>query len=214
MKHAREDYNRIQDPEHLIPADEPVFLLRAQDYLAAGIVAEWANRNEKRGGDSELTAAARRQSAAMAAWPVKKQADGVIGSQVLTDEQYYLQHKGIRCPFCHSDELDGGSVTTNEGGAEQSISCLNCDSEWTDRYTLTGIDDIENLNTKFKVGDRVVWRDLDRDIASGPGKIVKIADDAFDVDTFTIITVALDSGSEAEVLPAELRPEAKQVAYG
>jgi hypothetical protein len=31
MKHAREDYNRIQDPANLIPEDEPVFLLRAQD---------------------------------------------------------------------------------------------------------------------------------------------------------------------------------------
>lgn len=31
MKHARQDYDRIQDPENKIPADEPVFLLRAQD---------------------------------------------------------------------------------------------------------------------------------------------------------------------------------------
>ena len=31
MIHAREDYNRIQDPTGKIPADEPVFLLRAQD---------------------------------------------------------------------------------------------------------------------------------------------------------------------------------------
>ena len=34
MKHARDDYNRIQDPAGLIPADEPVFLLRGQDKLA------------------------------------------------------------------------------------------------------------------------------------------------------------------------------------
>jgi hypothetical protein len=31
MIHARADYNRIQDPEGKIGADEPVFLLRAQD---------------------------------------------------------------------------------------------------------------------------------------------------------------------------------------
>jgi hypothetical protein len=31
MKHAREDYNRIQDPAGLIPQDEPVFLIRGQD---------------------------------------------------------------------------------------------------------------------------------------------------------------------------------------
>jgi len=31
MIHARDDYNRIQDPENKIGEDEPVFLLRAQD---------------------------------------------------------------------------------------------------------------------------------------------------------------------------------------
>jgi len=31
MKHAREDYNRFQDPENKIPDDEPVMLFRAQD---------------------------------------------------------------------------------------------------------------------------------------------------------------------------------------
>jgi len=31
MKHAREDYNRFQDPENKIPKDEPVMLFRAQD---------------------------------------------------------------------------------------------------------------------------------------------------------------------------------------
>lgn len=34
MKHAREDYNRIQDPEGKIPENEPVFLIRGQDLAA------------------------------------------------------------------------------------------------------------------------------------------------------------------------------------
>lgn len=33
MKHARADYDRIQDPLGKIPKDEPVFLLRASDKL-------------------------------------------------------------------------------------------------------------------------------------------------------------------------------------
>jgi hypothetical protein len=32
MLHARDDYNRIQDPENKIGKDEPVLLLRAQDH--------------------------------------------------------------------------------------------------------------------------------------------------------------------------------------
>lgn len=42
MKHAREDYARIQDPEGKIPADEPVFLLRGQDRLAHQAVSFYA----------------------------------------------------------------------------------------------------------------------------------------------------------------------------
>lgn len=44
MKHAREDYNRIQDPAGLIPEDEPVFLLRGQDMFAPSLVREWAQK--------------------------------------------------------------------------------------------------------------------------------------------------------------------------
>ncbi|MBE3086337.1 MAG: hypothetical protein IMZ64_09000 [Bacteroidetes bacterium] len=42
MRHAREDYNRIQDPLNLIPTDEPVFLLRGQDKLAPATLRHWA----------------------------------------------------------------------------------------------------------------------------------------------------------------------------
>lgn len=42
MKHAREDYNRIQDPQGLIPKNEPVFLLRGQDMFAPDLVRRWA----------------------------------------------------------------------------------------------------------------------------------------------------------------------------
>jgi hypothetical protein len=38
MIHARDDYNRIQDPMNKIPLLEPVFLLRAQDLFAAACV--------------------------------------------------------------------------------------------------------------------------------------------------------------------------------
>jgi len=44
MKHAREDYNRIQDPDGKIPADEPVFLLRGQDVLAPDTLRYWADK--------------------------------------------------------------------------------------------------------------------------------------------------------------------------
>lgn len=42
MLHARNDYNaRIQDGACIIPADEPVFLLRGQDKFAPIIMDIW-----------------------------------------------------------------------------------------------------------------------------------------------------------------------------
>jgi len=68
MRHAREDYNRIQDPEDKIPHDEPVFLLRAQDLVAPLVVEFWADRAEKSGALPNIVEAARRQAFDMRTW--------------------------------------------------------------------------------------------------------------------------------------------------
>lgn len=75
MKHAREDYNRIQDPMGLIPEDEPVFLLRAQDTAAADTIEFWATLNEERGGDPKASRLARLHADRMRLWPKQKPAD-------------------------------------------------------------------------------------------------------------------------------------------
>lgn len=87
MIHARNDYKRIQDPENKIPADEPVFLLRAQDQTAADVVRYWIKLNRRLLLDSEnLTTeekASRKKALVLAEahvyrmeeWPVKKPAD-------------------------------------------------------------------------------------------------------------------------------------------
>lgn len=72
MKHARADYNRIQDPEKKIPADEPVFLLRAQDPDAAETVRLYADLVAKRGATSEMVNVCREHAVLMDTWPVKK----------------------------------------------------------------------------------------------------------------------------------------------
>lgn len=41
MIHAREDYNRIQDPDDKIPEHEPVFLIRGQDAAAIPALNAW-----------------------------------------------------------------------------------------------------------------------------------------------------------------------------
>lgn len=68
MKHSREDYDRIQDPENKIPKDEPVFLLRGQDISSPFAVDAWANANERNGGSPSLTDSAREQAQYMRDW--------------------------------------------------------------------------------------------------------------------------------------------------
>lgn len=53
MKHARNDYNRIQDPEGKIPQDEPVFLLRGQDKFAPVLLMQYSLLLELAGGYRE-----------------------------------------------------------------------------------------------------------------------------------------------------------------
>lgn len=68
MKHARNDYNRIQDPAGKIPEDEPVFLLRGQDKAAVGAVRAYAEILESMGGDPVLVRLSRLWAARMEQW--------------------------------------------------------------------------------------------------------------------------------------------------
>ena len=66
MKHARRDYNRIQDPAGLIPEDEPVFLIRGQDRAGPAALLAYAAVAEGLGSSPELVASVRRQARIMA----------------------------------------------------------------------------------------------------------------------------------------------------
>lgn len=68
MRHARDDYNRIQDPAGLIPADEPVFLLRAKDKTAPETLRFWADEHVRNGGDTREAHMAEEHAKAMEAW--------------------------------------------------------------------------------------------------------------------------------------------------
>jgi hypothetical protein len=56
-------------------SDEPVFILRAQDKLAAELVRDWAERAERAGSPHAKVIDALACADAMDAWPVKKVPD-------------------------------------------------------------------------------------------------------------------------------------------
>lgn len=94
MKHARSDYDCIQpwptkrphtakldgvthtniskmdevDVTPIIPDDEPVFLIRAQDLVGPDVVEYWANRAQQNGAERDIVRAAFQQAEEMRAW--------------------------------------------------------------------------------------------------------------------------------------------------
>lgn len=54
MKHARPDYDRIQDPAGKIPDGEPVFLIRGQDLAAPAALRAYAMLAHENGASLDL----------------------------------------------------------------------------------------------------------------------------------------------------------------
>lgn len=70
MRHARSDYDSIQDASGRIPSDEPVFLLRASDMLAPMVVDAWANMATLKNVDPMMISAAGKQAQLMRKWQI------------------------------------------------------------------------------------------------------------------------------------------------
>lgn len=71
MLHAREDYNRIQDPENKIPKDEPVFLIRAQDRIAPSVLRAYAEIHMLINGDADMCAIIKLHANKMKLWQMQ-----------------------------------------------------------------------------------------------------------------------------------------------
>lgn len=68
MKHARPDYDRIQDPAGLIPADEPVLLIRGQDVCAPEALRAYADIASENGVEQDLINRVLDQAKRMETW--------------------------------------------------------------------------------------------------------------------------------------------------
>ena len=68
MKHIRYDYNRIQDPDGLIPFNEPVFLLRGQDRFAPAVLEFYAQLVEDDSEPSKIPEKTREHAENMREW--------------------------------------------------------------------------------------------------------------------------------------------------
>ena len=58
----------------------------------------------------------------------------------LEREQKYLRNEGSKCPYCGEETIEGhGSVEIDNGRAWQKVGCTECENNWIDIYTLTGM---------------------------------------------------------------------------
>lgn len=68
MRHARTDYDRIQDPSGKIPEKEPVFLLRGQDLAAPATLRHYATTAHAMGASPDLVASVLAHARDMEEW--------------------------------------------------------------------------------------------------------------------------------------------------
>jgi chaperonin GroEL (HSP60 family) len=68
-------YGKVTLEKKKVPDAEPLFVLRAQDKLAAGVVKFYASQYKRATGDEEGTASILAQAEAMEKWPTKKLPD-------------------------------------------------------------------------------------------------------------------------------------------
>ena len=55
------------------------------------------------------------------------------------NSEEYAAKGGVRCPYCNRSNIEGdGVVDTDFGTAWQNMSCIDCNAEWRDEYSLTG----------------------------------------------------------------------------
>ncbi len=71
----------------------------------------------------------------------------------------YIADGGVLCPFCQSHDITGGVITIDNGIASQDASCSDCNEEWTDLYSLTGV------TTEFHEPWEVTESQDDKDLA-------------------------------------------------
>lgn len=56
-----------------------------------------------------------------------------------TRARKYLDSSGTHCPYCGSDQYEGGSISVEAGSAGQFMKCNSCEKTWEDNYRLSSV---------------------------------------------------------------------------
>lgn len=61
------------------------------------------------------------------------------GTLTVGQVRKYCESKGVRCPYCGSDDLHCGEWDTQDDAVFRPVACGVCKGKWTDEYSLTGV---------------------------------------------------------------------------
>ena len=57
----------------------------------------------------------------------------------MIDKKAYIRSKGLVCPFCKTESVQGGFIQVEAGKAFQEMNCLECENRWQDVYQLIDV---------------------------------------------------------------------------
>jgi len=63
---------------------------------------------------------------------------------MISDEnkKKYTETDYNNCPYCGSNEIEGGQFQADVNYAYRTVQCYKCSKEWNDLYKLIGIEEI------------------------------------------------------------------------
>lgn len=57
----------------------------------------------------------------------------------MIDKEDHLKGKGLVCPFCGAEAVQGGFILIETGNAFQKMNCTECDGIWQDVFQLVDV---------------------------------------------------------------------------
>jgi Zn-finger nucleic acid-binding protein len=57
----------------------------------------------------------------------------------MIDKATYIKVKGLMCPYCGAESVEGGFIEVQAGEAFQNMSCSQCRGKWQDIYHLADV---------------------------------------------------------------------------
>jgi hypothetical protein len=57
----------------------------------------------------------------------------------MLDKETYIKGKGLLCPFCEAESVQGGFIQIEAGKAVQEMGCAECEGTWQDVYVLSDV---------------------------------------------------------------------------